>query len=184
MISKTIIAGVLVILAVIAVAVALGRENTSDHPGVDPQIAKHQNYHQAQYDAGIVNAWPQGASDRRVGAYLESSWRYPVNRAAAITIYSRAADGASSGAAAAELARIQTNKLPDYREGSLNEIELRGIPAARWSFDLGGASYVEYFFEECDVDFVVRGSAPSDVWNELADLFHAMVTEITAKCDG
>ena len=182
MTRKTAVIGVAVVLAVIAVAAVLLGDDSNDLPHVNPRIAEHQNYHQVQYDAAIVNSWAPEKSDRRVGAYLESSWHYPADRAAAFTVSSRTADETDSLAAAADLARIQTRKLPDYREHGLKEVALRGIPAVRWSFDLAGAVYVEYFFEECDIDFVVSGMAPTDIWNELASFFHEMATEVTAKC--
>jgi hypothetical protein len=180
---KTIAAGVLAVLAAIAAAAVLLGNDSSDHPSVNPRISEHQNYHQAQYDAAIVNSWAPGESDRRVGAYLESSWHYPRNPAAAFAVSSRTADETGSSASAAELARTQTRKLPDYHERGLKKIVLRGIPAARWSFDLGGTVYIEYFFEECGIAFIARGLAPSDIWNELADSFREMATETTAKCN-
>jgi hypothetical protein len=183
MTRKTIVAGVLVVLAAIAAAAVLLGDDSDDSPSVDPYITAHQNYHQAQYDTAIVNAWAQAGNDRRAGGYLESSWRYPLDQAAAFTVYSRTAGETGSPAAAADLARVQTHKLPGYHERGLKEIELRGIPAVRWSFDLAGTVYVEHFFEECGIDLVLRGSAPADTWNELASLFSEMATSTTAKCD-
>jgi hypothetical protein len=179
-----IVAGVLVALAVIVVAVVLFTGGSSDSPSVDPTIATHQNYHQAQYDAGIANSWAPKGSDRRVGGYLESSWRYPFHQAAAFTIYSRTAGETGFPAAAADLARVQIHKLPGYRERGLKKIQLRGIPAVRWTFDLPGTAYAEYFFEECGIDLITRASAPADIWGELTSLFQRMATLTTAKCDG
>jgi hypothetical protein len=179
-----VIAGVVVILAAIAVVATQLGDDSSDHPNVDPSIAEHQNYHQVQYDAGIVNAWAPAESDRQVGAYLESTWHYPLDRTVAFTIDSRKADETGSSVAAANLAQLQFHKLYDYRERSLEPITLRGIPAVRWSFALGKTIFVEYFFEECDIDFIVRGTAPSDTWSELAPFFRQMAMGITAKCSG
>jgi hypothetical protein len=179
-----IVAGILIALAVIVVAVVLLTGDSNDSPSVDPTIATHQNYHQAQYDAGIANAWAPDGSDRRIGSYLESSWRYPFNQAAAFTIYSSTAGETGSPAAAADLARVQIHKLPGYRERGQKEIRLRGIPAVRWTFGLPGTVYVEYFFEECGIGLITRASAPAGIWDELASLFQRMATLTTANCDG
>lgn len=180
---RKIVAGVLVALAVIAVAAVLLGGDSSDSPDVDPAVTASQNYHQAQYDAGIANSWAPDGSDRRVGDYLESSWRYPGNRAAAFTIYSRMADETGSPAAAADLARVQIHKLPGYRERGLKDVRLRGLPAVRWAFDLPGTVYAEYFFEECGISLVTRASAPAGIWDELSSLFQRMAGLTTAKCD-
>jgi hypothetical protein len=180
---KTIVGGVVVVVAAIAVVAVLLDDDSSDRPSVDPHLTEQQNYHQAQYDAAIVNSWAPGETDRRVGAYLESSWHYPVDQAAAFTVNSRTADETGSSMAAADLARIQTHKLPDYHERGLKEIMLRGLPAVRWSYDLAGTVYAEYFFEECGIDFVIRGMAPSGTWSELASFFDEMAAGVTAKCN-
>ncbi len=178
-----VIAGVLVVLEVFAAAAVLLIGDSDDRPSVDPSVATHQNYHQARYAAGVSGGWRQDSSDRRVGDYLESSWHYPANREAAFTIYSRLADGTASPAVAADLARVQTDKLPGYRERGLKEVELRGNPAVRWTFGLPGAIYVEYFFEECGISFVARGSTTPSLWSELSTLIHEMAPLITANCD-
>lgn len=180
---RTIVAGVLVVVAAIAVAAVLLTADSGDRPDVDPSIAQHQNYHQAQYSAGVTNAWPQDESDQRTGGYLESSWHDPLNPAAALTIYSRTADETGSPTATADLARVQIDKLPGFHERGLEEIGLRDNPAVRWTFDLSGANYVEHFFEECGISFVVRVSAPAGVWGELSSAFRRMATLVTANCD-
>jgi hypothetical protein len=182
---RTIVAGVLVVLTAIAVgAVLLGCGSSSDQPSIERRITEHQNYHQKQYDAGIANPWPLVQSDRRVGDYLETSWYYPGNPAATFTIYSRTADETGSPTAAADLARVQTLRLPDYSEGDLKEEQIRNNPAVRWNFNLGDAVYVELFFEECGIDFVVRETAPtSALWDELTPFFDQMGEMVTAKCD-
>jgi hypothetical protein len=176
-----IVAGVLVVLAAIAVAAVLLTGDSSDRPNVDPYITMHQNYHQAQYAAGIINSWAPKESDRRAGGYLESSWH--SSPATAFTIYSRTAGETGSPAAVADLARVQTDKLPGYRERGLKEVRLRGNPAVRWAFDLTGTVYSEYFFEECGISFITRGSAPAGIWGELSSLFQRMATSVTANCD-
>jgi hypothetical protein len=184
MTRRTIVAGVLVVLAAIAVETALLGCGSSDRPSVERRITEHQNYHQKQYDAGIANPWPLVQSDRRVGDYLETSWYYPGDREASFTIYSRTADETGSPRTAADVARVQTLRLPGYSEGGLKEERIRDNPAVHWNFELGDAVYVEYFFEECGVEFVVRETAPSALWDELSSFFDQMSEMVTAKCDG
>jgi hypothetical protein len=178
----TIVAGTLVTVAVIIGAIVLLTGDSSDDPDTNT-AAQYQNYHQAQFAAAITNSWPENPSDRRVGNYLESSWSYPLNPAATFTVYSRTSDETGSPAATAELARIQVDKLPSYQERGLKRFRLRENPAVRWNFDLSGATYVEYFFEECGIGLVVRASAPTpDIWRELSSSFDEMATSITANC--
>jgi hypothetical protein len=177
----TIIAGVLVAVAAIVVVIALlSNDSSGSSTPTDPSIAQHQNYHQEQYDAGIINAWPQEKNDQPVGDSLKSTWRYKTEK---FTIVSTPADEASPPAAAANAARLEKQDLPSYRERGLKEIRLRGIPAVRWSYDLSGNTYVEYYFEECGISFVARGSAPPSLWGEISSFFHQMAGFITAKCD-
>jgi hypothetical protein len=180
---KTIVAGVLVGLAAIAVGAVLLGCGSSDDPSADPFSSAHQNYHQKQYAVAIANSWPADPSDLKVGDYLETSWHYPVTPVATFTVYSRTADETGSPEAAADLARVQMRRLPDYHERGMEKIEIRDTSAVRWSFDLADTVYVEYFFEECGIDLVARGSAPADTWGELASFFPEMATSITANCD-
>lgn len=181
---RSIVASFLVVLAAIAVgAVLAGCGSSSDQPSVPPRVAERQNYHQKQYDAGISNPWPIDRSDRRVGAYLETSWHAPAAGAATFTIYSRTADETGSPAAAANLALVQTSKLPDYREGGVKAEKLRETPSVRWSFELGELAYVEHFFEECGIDFIVREAAPPERWEALRPFFEEMSEMVSAKCD-
>jgi hypothetical protein len=156
---------------------------SSDQPSVDPRVAERQNYHQKQYDAGIANPWPIDRSDERVGGYLETSWHAPGAEAATFTIYSRTGDETGSPAATANVALVQTRKLPDYREGGVKAERLRETPAVRWSFDLGEIEYVEHFFEECGIDFIVREAAPPERWKALSPFFEEMSEMVSAKCD-
>lgn len=180
---RSIVAGVLVVLAAIAVGAMPGCGGSSDQPSIDPRVAERQNYHQKQYDAGISNPWPVDQSDRRVGDYLESSWHAPGAEAATFTIYSRTADETGSPAATANLALVQTHRLPNYREGGVKAEKLRETPAVRWTFDLDEISYVEHFFEECGIDFIVREAAPPERWDALRPFFEEMSEMVSAKCD-
>lgn len=181
---RTIVASGLVVLAAVAVgAMLLGCGSSSDQPSIDPRVAERQNYHQKQYDAGISNPWPIDRSDQRVGGYLETSWHAPAAGAATFTIYSRTGDETGSPAAAANLALVQTRKLPDYREGGVKAEKLRDTPAVRWAFDLGEIEYVEHFFEECGIDFIVREAAPPKLWKDLSPFFEEMSEMVSAKCD-
>jgi hypothetical protein len=176
--------GALVILLGIAVGVLLLTGGSDDDaPAVDPAITAQQNYHQAEYDAGVSSGWPQDASDRRVGSYLESAWHDPASSITTFVIDSRPSDQANSPMATAELARVQVNQLKDYRERGLKRIRLRGNPAVRWAFDVGGEARLEYFFEECGTGFVVRGSTPAVAWEALSEFFRGMAAVITANCD-
>jgi hypothetical protein len=177
------VGGGLVGVLVIGIAALLLTGGSDETAAVDPAIAAQQNYHQAQYAAGVSSGWPQDASDRRVGHYLESAWHDPASSATTFVIDSRSSEDAGSPIAAAELARVQTRELPGYRERGLKRIRLAGRPAVRWAFDVGGEARLEYFFEECGVSFVVRGSTPPVAWEALSGFFRGMATVITANCE-
>lgn len=186
----TIVAGALVGIAAVGVVVVLltaDSSNSSDGNPADAGIipANYQNYHQVQFGIAITNSWQLDRSDRRprVGDYLESTWLYPSHPAAGVAVYSRSSKGSGSPAADADLAQVQTKGLPDYQERGLKSISLRGNPAVRWNFALADTVYLEYFLEECGVSLVFRGSAPRNVWPELASIFDENAKSITAKCD-
>jgi hypothetical protein len=182
--QAAIVAGVLVLLVLIVSAILLLTSGSGgDAPVVDPVIAAQQNYHQAQYAAGVSSGWPQDESDRRVGGYLESAWHDPASTVTTFVIDSRASDEMGSPMAAAELARLQSRYLPHYKERGMKAIRLAGRPAVRWAFNAAGLAHLYYFFEECGISFVVRGSTPAVAWEALSGFFRGMATVITANCE-
>jgi hypothetical protein len=137
----------------------------------------------ARYDVTIHNGWPQIADEKEVGGFLESAWRDPVGPI--IAINTRLSDETGSPMANAELARIQTSKLPDYRERGLKRTSLfDGRPAVSWGFDISKEeSRFELFFEECDTSFIVRGSMATIGFEAFAYAFREMASSIKAHCD-
>lgn len=174
---------VALVAAIAVVAILLGGGSDGSSPAVDPAITKQQNYHQAQYAAGVSSGWPQDASDQHVGGYLESAWHDPASTETTFVIDSRDAGEAGPPMVSAELARLQTQHLPKYRERGRSWVRLRGQPAIRWAYDVAGEAHLDYFFEECDTSFVVRGTTPPVAWDALAPFFRGMATVITANCD-
>jgi hypothetical protein len=172
--------------AIVAVVLAFsgcggdGSDQTSTvaRPSADPP-----NFHQTRYDVEIFNGWPQDVSDKKVGGYLESSWHDPASAAVTITIDSRASDETGSPRADAELAQIQTSKLPGYRERGLKRIKLGGRPAVQWAFDVPGEARVDYFFEECGTSIVVLGSTTPVSFEALSESFREMAATIKVACD-
>lgn len=137
----------------------------------------------AGYDVDIYNGWPQTADERKVGQFVESEWYDPANAQITIAIDSRSVEDSGTPSASAELALVQTSKLPGYRERGMKRIRLSGRPTIRWAFDVAGESHVEFFFEECDTLFVVRGTTIPVAFEGLSESFHNMALTIKAKCD-
>jgi hypothetical protein len=174
---------VALVVAIAVAAVLLSGGSDDDAPAVNPAITKQQNYHLAQYDAGVSSGWPQDASDEHVGGYLESAWHDPASTEVTFVIDSRDAAEAGPPMAAAELSRALAQYLPDYSERGMKWIRLGGRPAVRWAYNVAGEARLDYFFEECDTSLVVRGSTPPVAWEALAPFFRGMATVITANCD-
>jgi hypothetical protein len=181
---RTILAGGVILFVVgIAIAAILLNRDSGDGPiAVDPAITNQQNYHEAQYAAGVSSGWPQTENDQHVGNYLESSWHDPASVYTTFTIDSRE-KGSGVPMADAELALVQVQSLPHYRERGRRWIRLRGKPAVRWAYDVAGEAHLDYFFEECDTGFIVRGTTPPGTWEALAPFFRGMATVITANCE-
>ena len=172
--------------SVIAVVLALSgcggggssKASTVARPSADPP-----NFHQTDYDVEIFNGWPQDESDKRVGGYLESAWHDPASSITTLLIDSQTSDTSGPPNANAELAQVQTNHLPGYRDRGLKGIRLGGRPAVRWAFDVSGESRIDYFFEECGTSVVVRGSAPFVAFAALSESFREMAATIKVVCD-
>lgn len=181
--GKLIGAAVALIAGIAIATLALTGGSDDSRPAIDPQVAAQQNYHQDQYAAGVSSGWPQDVSDRQVGGYLESVWHDPASEETTFVVDSRSSDGAPPPMTAAESARVQVSQLPHYRERGTRWIRLGGRPAVRWAYDVAGKARLVYFFEECDVSFVVQGTTPPVAWEALAVFFRGMATIVTANCD-
>jgi hypothetical protein len=140
-------------------------------------------YHQAHYDVTIFNGWPQDASDRRTGSYLESAWHDPVSSRITFLVDSGATADTGTPIANAELARRQAEQSSDYRERGFKKIMLGGHPAIRWAFDLSGEGRVDYFFAECGTGIRVRGSTLPVSFEALAESFQTMASTIKVVCN-
>lgn len=172
------------LLVAIAIAVsALSGDSGDDTPAVNPEIAKQQNYHQAQYATGVSSGWPQTEDDRHVGGYLESSWHDPASVETTFVVDSRNSSESGPPLAAAELARAQAQYLPHYRERGRKWVRLGGRPALRWAYDVAGEAHLDYFLEECDIGLLIRGTTPPVAWEALAPFFRGMAAVTTANCD-
>jgi len=113
----------------------------------------------AAYKVGVLaETWDQIEKHKQVEGWAETAWHDPAYDYVVVTIDSRAAEETGSPLQNAQLARIQTTKLQGYKEGGMRWIRLGGKPAVRWAFDMGEQANIRWFFEECGVSFVVRGT--------------------------
>lgn len=149
---------------------------TIKRPSADPPL-----YHQTEYDA--TSSWNQGISDQRVGTYRESAWHDPAGYRTEVIIDSRPSEGAPSPMAAAELARVQANWLPHYKERVFKKVMLtRHQPAIKFAYDAAGESRIVYFFQRCGTSFSVRGSAYTPSYQSYAETYRYVATHIKAMC--
>jgi hypothetical protein len=127
-------------------------------------------------------SWPQIAKHKPVEGYVESAWHDPAYSYVVLAVDTRSSDETASPQASAQLARIQTTKLSGYKERGVKWIRLSGRPALRWAFDLGNRAHIEYFFEECGISFVVRGTSGLPGFSSISETFRAIATTIKTAC--
>src|SRR6476660_9780468 len=101
--------------------------STVPRPSAKPPV-----YHLTEYD--METGWVHEVSDRKVGSYLESAWHDPAVASSKVVIDSRPAAGTAPPLAAAELARVQANRLRDYKERSFKKVKLGKRSAIRWAY--------------------------------------------------
>lgn len=137
----------------------------------------------ADYRVEIFNGWSQIAKAEKVSGFIENAWRDPESPI--IAIDSRSADETGSPMANANLARVQTGELPGYKERGLKRVKLGGHPAVQWAFDTADErAGIDFFFEECGVSFIVRGSMGQIAFEPLSEAFREMAKTIEVKgCD-
>jgi hypothetical protein len=136
------------------------------------------------YDIEIFNGWPQVKKEEKVGGYVENAWRDPESPI--IAVDSRAAGNeAGTPMANADLARVQTSELPGYKERGVKRVKLGRRPAVQWAYDTAEErAGIDFFFEECGVSFVVRGTMGRVAFEALSESIREMAETIKVKgCD-
>lgn len=136
----------------------------------------------ASYKIQARSDWPKTVDEKEVAGFLESAWSAPVGPS--ISVSTRLASETGSPMANAQLAQIQTSKLPGYHERGIQRIRLDGRPAVRWAFDVPKEeSFYDLFFEECETAFIVRGALGGSVYSSYTRTFRDMASTIKADCD-
>lgn len=136
----------------------------------------------ATYKITINNGWPKIADEKEVDGFLESAWRDPVGPTVAVN--TRLASETGPPMYNAQLARIQTSKMPGYRERGMKREKVGGRPVVVWAFDVANEeSRVEYFFEECDTLFILRGAMGTVGFEAFAEDWRAYTASIKPNCD-
>jgi len=156
------------LLALVACAAGCGSSSEPDRP--------------ATYKITINNGWPKVVDEKKVAGFLESAWRDPVGPTFAVN--TRLASETGSPMYNAQLAQIQTSKMPGYRERGMKREKVGGRPVVVWAFDVANEeSRVEYFFEECDTLFILRGAMGTVAFAAFARDWHAYAASIKPDCD-
>lgn len=163
--SRVIRAGV-ILVALLFVA-GCGGSSGPDHP--------------ATYKITINNGWPKTVDEKEVDGFLESAWRDPVGPSVAVN--TRLASETGPPMYNAQLAQVQTSKMPGYRERWMKRENVGGRPVVVWAFDVANEeSRVEYFFEECDTLFILRGAMGTVGFEAFAEDWHAYTASIKPDC--
>lgn len=129
-----------------------------------------------------IETWTQIADHKKVEGYVESAWHDPPYPFVIIAIDTRSSDETAPPLASAQLARIQTTKLVGYKERGMRWIRLAGRPAVRWAFNVGDKAHIEYFFEECGISFLVRGTTALAGYTPITEHMRQMATTIRTDC--
>lgn len=151
------------------------KESSVKRPSAKPPV-----YHLAEYD--METGWTKETLDEKVGSYLQSVWHDPASFSSKLIIDSRPAAGAPPPMAAAELARVQANWLPKYRERSLKRVKLGKRSMIRLAYFAAGEDRIEYFFEECDTSIVFRGSTAPIAYEPFSEFYGVVVSRVKAVC--
>jgi hypothetical protein len=136
------------------------------------------------YKIEIFNGWPQVKKEEKTGGYIENAWRDPESPI--IAVDTRAAEeGTGSPMVNADLARIQTSELPGYKERGVKRVKLGNRPAVQFAYDTAAErSGIDFFFEECGISFVVRGTMGQVAFVALSESVREMTETIKVKdCD-
>jgi hypothetical protein len=138
----------------------------------------------ATYKITINNGWPKIEDEKQVAGFLESAWRDPAGPID-VAVNTRLASETGSPMYNAQLAQVQTSKMPGYRERGLKREKINGRPVVHWAFDVANEeSRVEYFFEECGTLFILRGAIGSGANFEVyANDFLGYTASIKANCN-
>jgi hypothetical protein len=158
-----------------------GDDEESDASSVRRPSFSGSVYHLAEYDAETT--WVNETLDEKEGQYLESVWHDPASFSSKLVIDSRPAEGAPPPMAGAELARMQANWLPKYKELVLKRVKLGGHSTIRLAYFAFGEDSIYYFFEECGVSIVFHGSTTPNAYEPFSDFYSTVVSLIKPLCD-
>ncbi len=171
----------LIALALLACGCGSSNSKESDASTVKRPSADEGVYHLAEYDTETT--WVNETLDQKEGHYLESIWHDPASFSSKLIIDSRPAEGAPPPMVAAELVRMQANWLPKYRERSLKRVKIAHHPAIRLAYFAAGEDRIYYFFEECGVSIVFRGSTIAYSYEPFSEFYGHVVSNIKPVCD-
>ena len=136
----------------------------------------------ATYKITINNGWPKTTDEKKVAGFLESAWRDPVGPTVAVN--TRLVSETGSPMYNAQLAQVQTSKMPGYRERGIKRIKVGGRPVVHWGFDVANEeSRSEYFFEECGTSIVFRGSTAPISFEPFSEFYGEVASRINVRCD-
>ena len=135
------------------------------------------------FDTEIPEGWVEGEVDQPNAGRFTNTWVDPGNEAVSVLIDSQpTTEEDPSAMASAESVRAQTSQTAGYSEIAFEEIDLGGIPAARWVFDVGAERKVDYFFYDCGVGVAVLGAAPKAEFATYEDAFANVVESTETNC--
>jgi hypothetical protein len=136
------------------------------------------------YSIEIFGGWPQVKKEEKVGGYIENAWRDPESPIIAVDTRV-AGDDVGSPMTNADLARIQTSELPGYKERAFKRVKLGSRSAVSFAYDTANErAGIDFFFEECGISFVVRGTLGQYGFEALAPSIREMAGTIKVKdCD-
>ena len=135
------------------------------------------------FETEVPEGWVAGDVDRLNAGRYTNTWVSPDNEAVSVLIDSQpTSEEDPSAIASAESVRAQTSQSGGYSESAFEEIDLNGIPAAKWVFDVGAERKVDYFFYDCGVGVAVLGAAPKSEFSTYEDAFAGVAESTETNC--
>ena len=176
------------LLVAVALSISGCGSASSNAPSPPEPKAVRQNlgglplFHQADYDIEIYRGWTREKNDEKAGPYLESAWNDPASDEIILFVDSRAGVEDGSSRREAERAREKASRSPDYHERSFDSVGLGGHRAIRWVFREGHTRWLEFFFDQCGIGIVTRGTAIPTSFGTLGESFQEMSSSIGVHC--
>jgi hypothetical protein len=152
-------------------------------PAPDVQAPSLGSYSATYYSVDRPADWTTESDDQQQsGGWLRSQWRDPSDSSTSVLI--DAQEEQTTAQDKADEVRAATSGTPGYREISLRQTTMNGVPAVRWEFEVSGTHRVDYFVHDdsCGVGVAVLGVTGPASWSGLEQTFSDIADSVSIDC--